>query len=354
MSANTSIKEGGAPRGFGPVAGLLVQGDDGKYFLWVPEIERQLDTLSVDKNGIYQAKKLGVYGWRSVSVNVPTSGSVTGKDPETGQEVTVTTDPDTGEIVKTVVPVEIKVITPPTNPYGVYVDGQTISTDGMVVKAYDAEGNEMMTVPLGQITINPTVAVFDASTDLGIIGEASIDDPAYAGFNLPIPFSGKLGSSGELRPGVQSEYSEAGPYGVIYTTDPNGKSGVVTWYSLKPTTVHYKDTVIDYNQTPPKVLVNSEGDREVNVLDYTKKNHTPFYWGQGSHGPLDSIPAPHIGTAGLDRTKIGTILFDGTRTEQPAGSPQTITVSWPRTGDGAILETTFDILVGPRGGGGED
>jgi len=49
-----------------------------------------------------------------------------------------------------------------------------------------------------------------------------------------------------------------------------------------------------------------------------------------------------------------TIFYDGDTTSQPAGSPQTIAVSWPRPGDGAVLETSFDILVGPRPGTGDD
>lgn len=37
----------------------------------------------------------------------------------------------------------------------------------------------------------------------------------------------------------------------------------------------------------------------------------------------------------------------GTETETPAGSRQTITVTWPRPGDGKDLTTTFEILVAP-------
>ena len=73
MSANTSILEGGNARSFGPVTCLMVQGDDGKYYPWYPEADRQLESLSVDKNGIYQASKYGVYGWRSVNAYVPST-----------------------------------------------------------------------------------------------------------------------------------------------------------------------------------------------------------------------------------------------------------------------------------------
>lgn len=342
MSANTSIKEGGAPRSFGPVAALLVQGDEGKYFLWVPESERQLDTLSVDKNGIYQAKKLGVYGWRSVSVNVPTSGSVTGKDPETGQEVTVTTDPDTGEIVKTVVPVEIKVITPPTNPYGVYVDGQTISTDGMVVKAYDAEGNEMMTVPLGQITINPTVAVFDESKDTG--GETSVStDLDIAPFPNPIlcsasytwdnGYGGKVRrtSDGALATGIQ-----AGDMVYIVFASKSRKYHI---------TITYQSGAVVEQDAIFGGTVTIDGK-------------TAYYsYDSGLASRFEDLAiSQSLGGSITDtvRERVAWSMMYGNAEQLPHGSPQTITVSWPRPGDGAILETTFDILVGPRGGGGED
>jgi len=150
MSTNTSIKEGGKGRAFGPVAALMVQGDDGKYLPWVPESERQLDTLSVSKNGVYQAKKDGVYGWRSVSVNVPTDQGVTGKDPTTGQQVAVGVDPITGELTETVVPVEIRVETPPTftGPYG---DRAYIDFSGLTIAAYGEDGNKMQDVPFNEL-----------------------------------------------------------------------------------------------------------------------------------------------------------------------------------------------------------
>lgn len=336
MSANTSIKEGGAPRSFGPVAALLVQGDEGKYFLWVPESERQLDTLSVTENGIYQAKKLGVYGWRSVSVNVATSGSVTGKDPETGQEVTVTTDPDTGEIVKTVVPVEIKVITPPTNPYGVYVDGQTISTGGMVVKAYDAEGNEMLTVPLGQITINPTVAVYDESKDRHdeyTDGEGINARRVY--FDMPI----NVVAYGTMYRGFEFQSNQ---YVLVSTAQG---SAYVTRYTKTG----------DYM---PTFYRRSAGENSLTLFEVVQDATNPSKY----YIARRNIDVPHNRWSGQIAGEYYSELPESTvepidQDVHPAGasgSPQTITVSWPRPGDGAVLETTFDILVGPHGGTGDD
>lgn len=149
MSANASISEGGKGYPFGSVKCLMVEGDNGEFYPWYPEADRQLDSLSVDKNGIYQASKYGVYGWNHVSVNVAQSDRVTGRDPETGEEKTVTVDPQTGELVETVVPVEIRVTTLPTKTE--YTEGETIDYSGIVVHAYSSTGEDMGAVPFGEL-----------------------------------------------------------------------------------------------------------------------------------------------------------------------------------------------------------
>lgn len=156
MSANTTIQEGGKGYPFGPVKCLMVEGDDGKYYPWYPEAERQLDSLNVDKNGIYLASKYGVYGWSRVSVNVPQTDSVTGRDPETGQEVTVRADPETGEIIETVIPSEIRVTTLPTKT--TYTDGETINYTGIVVHGYSSTGQDIGEIPFSELVFPVTTA----------------------------------------------------------------------------------------------------------------------------------------------------------------------------------------------------
>ena len=48
------------------------------------------------------------------------------------------------------------------------------------------------------------------------------------------------------------------------------------------------------------------------------------------------------------------VMIYGDIEETQAGSHQTINVSWPRPGDGQVLETTFEILVGPSPSGDDD
>lgn len=156
MSANTTIQEGGKGYPFGPVKCLMVEGDNGEFFPWYPEADRALDSLSVTQNGIYRASDRGVYGWNRVSVNVAQSDRVTGKDPETGEEKTVTVDPQTGELVETVVPTEIRVTTLPTKTD--YTEGETIDYSGIVVHAYSSTGQDMGAVPFGELVFPVTTA----------------------------------------------------------------------------------------------------------------------------------------------------------------------------------------------------
>lgn len=313
MSANTTIQEGGKGYPFGPVKCLMVEGDNGEFYQWYPETDRALDSLSVDKNGIYQASEYGVYGWSRVSVNVPQTSSVTGKDPQTGQEITVTTNPETGELVETVVPVEIRVIEPPTNPYGVYVDGQTITKDGMVVKAYDANGDEMQIVPIGELTINPTTASIDEAE---IRGGGNIEG---------IPIINIALETAEYSVAVPSEFTvgnvtfkgeEASPaYGDHFTMSAHDVN--YGWYYSK-------------NSFPIKVKLQASA----NVAD-------PAIFARVTAANGESLPSSG----------------DLTMFRYTPGLPkyyQTITVLWPRPGDGAILETTFEITVGPRSWQGDD
>lgn len=336
MSANTNISEGGKGRPFGPVKALMVEGEDGKFYSWYPESEKALGTLSVDKNGVYRASDKGVYGWSQVYVNVATTDHVTGKDPDTGEEVVVRPDPETGEITETVVPVEIRVIEPPTNPYGTYVDGQTITKDGMVVKAYGANGDEMMTVPIGEITLNPDKAVYDESKDRPAHGTATSD--LATGLVQPIAYAKTVTSSNPTFEPPFMEWISA---------------EACAGYVINPGSIQ---VLFASSHQPAAHRTSSSGlDIDVNGDSYTYDGKTVYYGRVSFSVSGDWVcDAPVNATTNDSMLAAAWTMIYGNRQEEPAGSPQTITVSWPRPGDGAILETTFDINVGPRGGSGED
>jgi len=356
MSANTSIKEGGKGRTFGPINALMVQGNDGKYYPWYPESERQLDTLSVTENGVYEASKLGVYGWRSVSVNVPTDRGVTGKDPVTGQDVYVHPDPETGELVETIVPTEIRVIEPPINPYGTYMDGQTITKDGMVVKAYSGE-SDLGVVPIEEITINPTTAVYDKSKDEHGHGTATSEYDTEIPQPIPFrtfPMTFSLSRSDGYTGTVTLECQEESARAVLIEYTAGTRTRAVIFLTAKQQT-RVEITEITYK---PNGDFNNRTKRFISTTANSIIENKKVYYNSDIANSsyclftLEGRPTD-VAVQSINEYDAWTIQY-GDISESPAGSPQTITVSWPRPGDGAILETTFDVLVGPHGGTGDD
>ncbi len=318
MSANTSIKEGGKARSFGPVKALMVQGDDGNYLPWVPESERQLDTKSANKNGVYQAKKNGVYGWRSVSVNVPTDQGVTGKDPETGQQVAVGVDPTTGELTETVVPVEIRVTTVPTKTE--YTDGEIINYSGLVVHAYDANGADMGEVPFNELVLPVTIAdvVFSEWTDGGDIhAEAIYYTPA---------------------PSIQ---------GISYVSKPLGtRNGLPAAYGSEQTPAHWLMT--RFNGENYGYVITGDGSTNGYVQEQTEDG---LKWGlfagstQIHASTFAWIPLGDVMTS-LPSSSVDPTTIDPSTLH----AAQLLPVQWSRPGDGAVLETSFEINVTSAGG----
>ena len=339
MSANTVIKEGGNTYPFGPVDYLRVASGSDQYALWVPESERVLTTKSISKNGIYRASEDGAYGWSSVYVNVPKPESVTGKDGD-GDEVVVKPDPETGVLEEEKVPSSIEVITPPTVPSNTYVDGQSIVPGDMVVKAYLASGEEYGVVPNGEISLNPNRAVYDESTDQ--IGHATASSELLpAGFSYSaiqsvrltgVPYTGSVVIDRTIT--ATSGYTQYACVGHV-TNDDNAKQGN---YSVS--------------------FICASSQNVSGARGYTHDNKTVYYTTYGKSGrgvyKYSLSPVPAASSFPNDTAAAAWTLIYGDVTEYPAGSPMTITVSWPRPGDGAVLETSFDIHVGPHGGTGED
>lgn len=343
MSANTSIAEGGKGRSFGPVKCLMVEGDNGEFYPWYPEADRALDSLSVNKNGIYRASDRGVYGWDRVSVNVSQSDRVTGKDPQTGQEVTVTSDPQTGELVETVVPVEIRIITPPTfiGPYG---DGAYIDFSGLTVAAYDANGNKMQDVPFGELIFPITVARYDpdASGEYGRATSSLLPTGGYVPiYNSPVcnyeinnprrnvaHFIGIVGATG----GIHKSSNNA--YGLVFASESSKEIS----YFNRWLTIDYDGNASTHDNATQTVVGNT----------YTYNGKTVYFVavslpGDNTIEGVHTIPtydAPVMNAVDVDKIAWTMIYGD---TEITGGTQ--IPVQWQRTGDGAVLEASFGIIV---------
>lgn len=162
MSKIITIQEGGVGKQL-TVDKLKTNLVGGGTCLWVPEDDVPLGRKRISENGTFKASDDGFYGYSQVTVRG--IGVVTGKKQD-GKEYTVTTDTN-GNIVEKSVPTSIAITTNPTKM--AYDDGDTIDYTGMVVKAYDANGNiwdNDGAYPNGVIPIadlNLPVTVADAS-----------------------------------------------------------------------------------------------------------------------------------------------------------------------------------------------
>lgn len=153
---------------------------------WVPDADTRCTSLRVTANGTYKAADRGDYGYNYITVSVPGT-SVTGRDPDTGEEVQVSVDPETGNIVETVLPVEIRVTTPPTKT--TYADGETIDYSGIVVHAYSATGADMGKVPFSELVFPVTTADADSNawSDGSTVDPTTVDPTnLHATQSLPV------------------------------------------------------------------------------------------------------------------------------------------------------------------------
>lgn len=337
--------------------------------LWVPEDETTLGTKSITANGTYKASDDGNYGYSQVTVNVAggsgsTPGgpgsSVIGRDSD-GDEAVAAVDDD-GDLHTTKIPSSIAVVNPPTNPYGTYTDGQSIGTNGMEVKAYTASGTEWGIVPNDQVTLNPATAAYNASTDTHGEADAEFDGDYdwLSYFDIPLHLYGGFSTKdiGTDDTGTNYEVTmehtlNSGGYivGTYYGNNPvyiaMSLNGPIMWTRTTKWIIHHSDgSDTERTSTDTGTISNT-------VTTLVKG--TKVYCGSIQIGTSkDTILTPAMQRTSGNFQQIATVAFDGTLTPKPAGSLQTITVSWPRPGDGQVLETTFEIRVAPSPSGDDD
>lgn len=370
MSKNITIQEGGTGKSM-TVDKLKTALNSGGTCLWVPEDEVQLTTKHITEDGTYKASDDGYYGYSEVTVSG--IGVATGKDSN-GDAAVVYTDPETGNLVEEKLPESIEVVTPPTNPYGIYANGQTITKDGMVVKAYTAGGVEYCIVPNEEVTISPTTAAYDPT------GEGEIDTPDYQNSGSVLVTGGatlqsiinhivahvRLGDPSGQFPG--STYSRENP---TYVGDTSllDHIGHMANYANDVETTYFSGTVTGLyafddsiegttisipgsHQLVAEVSVNFRTDRTQNQsggYDYVLKP-TVTITPSSSNGNITYIGQQSRPASAGTEYQISGI----NATAAPAGSSQTINVSWPRPYDNEVLETSFTIRVAPSPSGNDD
>lgn len=146
MSKNISIQEGGVGRNMS-VDKLRTALAGGGTCLWVPEDSVNLGTKSITEDGTYKAADDGLYGYSEVTVYG--IGKVTGKG-EDGNEYSVGVD-ENGDLTFTKLPSSIRITTNPEKME--YAPHEHMDYTGMVVTAYDENGDRMYDIPLAELIL---------------------------------------------------------------------------------------------------------------------------------------------------------------------------------------------------------
>lgn len=301
---------------------IQTQGIGGGSVTWVPEAATRCETLRVTANGSYSAETAGVYGWDNVLVSVPGS-SVTGKDPDTGEEVEVHPDPETGEIVKTVIPEEIRVTTLPTKT--TYANGETIDYTGIVVHGYSSTGRDLGAIPFSEL-------VFPVTTAQG--GDEWTDGHGLNAMMLACtPHYGVDWQGHEYTVYVGDK---------VLGTDGYGKQATYGTGNTPSTRL-----ITRYNNHNYGLLLTGSG--KTDMYAYTPQTPGTVAYGWSISGGS---------TAELNSNRFSNAQWEGYLTDLPVSTVdptainpstlyniQSIPVQWLRPSDGAVLETSFDITV---------
>lgn len=313
------------------LAKLRTPGIGGDSITWVPHNDTLCAALTVRANGTYNADDRNVYGFDYVAVSVP-GDSVTGKDPATGQEVVVSKDPDTGEIVETVVPTEIRVITPPTKI--IYTHGETIDYSGIVVHAYSSTGQDIGAVPFNQLVFTVTTADAQQSDEWTDGAGLNAMMLAYTPHWLIL----ENVATGEVREyqyyvskALGTKAGRPAAYG-----SPDGPATVLATRYNGQNYLSFVSGIVGQNQN-----MYAYYDGEISGgFKYSG------WGGNGSTGGLPSVPGFVIGAWEQYLTDLPESTVNPTRVDpSTVRATQSIPVQWSRTGDGAILETSFNIQV---------
>lgn len=330
MSKNITIQEGGVAKQL-TADKLKTNLVGGGTCLWVPEDEMTLGTKSINENGTYLASDDGLYGYSQVTVNgigsatgTIGSGTISGiggiGSGDIGDQIGAYIDPTTGELTIEKIPSSIEVISPPSRESGVYTDGQTIIKSGMVVKAYYETGGEWGTVNNNELTLTPSVAVYDdsSSSSGGYEGDG-VFYTSYVGKlvnNDIVQFLGDINAPEDNRFSIYTR-SQSSIGAELCLTQYDGKIYGCT-----------NGAVIRF-----QILKNNGGSAQT-------IGPTPVEIGEMYYDDL-------VGYAGVSEVEPSSGGIDDLTPTWPRSS-QIITVSWPRPVDGTILTDTFEITVEPH------
>lgn len=180
MAKNASIQENGVAEAMTAINKLRTNLIGGGSCNWVPEDETLQREIIIRENGTYNASTYDVNSFSRVVVAVTqdsgNGGSVIGRMPD-GNEYEFTVD-DGGEIVTTKLPSSIAVTTLPSKLS--YNDGDAIDFTGLVVTAFDGNGESMGEVPFNELVFPVTTATSISS------GDDTVRNVDLGGLSIPM------------------------------------------------------------------------------------------------------------------------------------------------------------------------
>lgn len=327
MSKNIIIQIDGVDQALSAVSDIQTDKVGSGSVKWVPEDEQTLEEISVTANGTYTPTN--ARGISKATVNVPTK-YVTGKGSD-GNTHRYSLD-DEGEIHENILPERIEVVTPPT--VDMYGNGANISFTGLTVRAYNGDGTPYDTsstpdgmIPFEQLVFPVTIAQYDPNAEPY---EKKADSPLID--NVPIATSMDYIMHASGNRYASPPYSDVE---IHLSLDSSFKTHVTYFWKGA-------NTIIGMNVT----------DEPVSEMSYTYGGKTVYYtFSYYTHYGVIDYTKPIVITPNMvvrnenmgDGEACWTAMF-GTITTQ--GGVQ-IPVQWSRPDDGAILETSFGIMVMP-------
>ena len=330
MSDNVAIKEGARAYNFTVDKLRTAQQDSDDPVIWVPESTVQLGSLRASENGVYLARSEDLYGFNEIVVSV--NGAATIGDRAVFPD-------DDGQLHEEYLPHAIVIVTPPNKL--IYNDGERIDLRGAVVIAVDENGHTWTStkypnghIPLGELAVDPLYAdITQAHADEYDVSGLGLNEPVYF---TPVKV-GDIWSDWT----VPNEVVKAIYGGTILAYVPEivgPGSGIVNncFVSTTPGSLH-----IARENAPGPYPGNT-------VLEETSYEGQTFYlWNRVTHGGTMGQPWPHSAFQS-DANALAKAFLYG----KPKNPQQTITLSWARYGDGAVLSTSFNITVSDGFSGG--
>lgn len=340
MSQDIVIQESGVPKTLSAISRIETNLYDGGTVGWVLDEDLDLAEKKITENGTYEASDDGAYAYSKVVVKIPNKE----KPKKRGKRPSGSGDPndyvverdDNGNLKYTKLPTSINIINPPSKT--VYNDNELIKKQGMLVRAYFADGGLWGDVPNGEITLDPDRA------DVSKAPDTDEWDVSGLGLNEPLYFTPVAVND------IWTTWTD--PYTVITEIEgsclaskfPEGGGNRVVYYiSGSPFKIHTARLNGRYADVSTASLRTVDG-KSAYVVE------------QGSFGDMGQ-PYP-TNSAQSNALKAALLAYNDGHAKK---GQQTITAKWPRPEDNKILTDTFSITVnsgsqtgnaGGSGGGG--